>query len=541
MPTLNFKGKSYVKNHHLTVPYHQFVEHTSASLNPHPNLNDNLIIHGDNLKALKALLPIYANKIKCIYIDPPYNTGNENWIYNDNVNSPLIQAWLKENKPVDKEDLTRHDKWLCMMLPRLYLLKELLRDDGVIFVSIDDNEVHHLRLLMDEIFGSDNFVDTVIWEKKFAPQNDAIFLSDNHDYIVIYARNKEIWRPRLLPRTEEANARYKNPDNDPRGVWSPDNLLVKTYSANYDYPVIIPSGRSVKPADGGCWRVSKERFAELVADNRIWFGEDGNNVPRLKRFLSEVKQGLTSLTIWKREEVGDTQDARRMIREIFGDISVFDTPKSVELIKKILHLAIEPKEGDIILDSFAGSGTTGQAVLELNQEDGGNRKFILVEMEDYAESLTAERIKRIIQGVPNSRNPKLKEGLGGTFSFFSLGDEIGAEQILSGEKMPSYLDMARYVFYTATGEQFEPSKVNQADWYVGESSHYRLYLIYRAELSALRDPALALTADFVDKVTASSEKEVLIFAPEKFVETDYLDEKNARFVRLPHEVFRYQL
>ena len=236
MPTLEFKGKQHIYAHHLTVPYRPLEPDETRSCNP-TDTDDNLIIHGDNLHALKALLPRYANRIKCIYIDPPYNTGNEGWIYNDNVNSPLMQQWLTENAPIDNEDLERHDKWLCMMWPRLHLLKELLADDGVIFISIDDNEQHHLRMLTDEIFGAKNFVTNIIWQKKFSPQNDAKYFSDNHDFVLCYARNKEIWRPILLPRTEKHNERYSNPDNDPRGPWSSSGLDVKTYQEEYDYPI----------------------------------------------------------------------------------------------------------------------------------------------------------------------------------------------------------------------------------------------------------------------------------------------------------------
>jgi len=240
MPTLQFKGKTFVQNHNLAVKYHQLVPQKELSLTDKVSLHDNLIIHGDNLKALKALLPTYAGKIKCIYIDPPYNTGNENWIYNDNVNSPMLKEWL--GKVVDKEDMTRHDKWLCMMTPRLKLLRELLSEDGAIFISIDDNEQHILRCLLDEVFGSQNFIQNIIWQKKFSPQNDAKYFSDNHDFIICYAKNKiegeqKIgWVRNLLARKDKHDERYSNPDNDPRGQWTSSDLTVKTYSAEYDYP-----------------------------------------------------------------------------------------------------------------------------------------------------------------------------------------------------------------------------------------------------------------------------------------------------------------
>ncbi|MEP7168230.1 MAG: site-specific DNA-methyltransferase [Bacteroidota bacterium] len=427
-------------------------------------MHDNLIIQGDNLLALKALLPIYSGKIKCIYIDPPYNTGNEGWIYNDNVNSPMMQDWL--GKAVDKEDLTRHDKWLCMMMPRLKLLKELLSDDGAIFISIDDNEQHTLRTLMDEIFGNQNFIQNIIWEKKFSPQNDAKYFSDNHDFIICYAKNKiegeqkTGWKNNLLPRTEDMEARYKNPDNDERGTWTSGDLSVKTYSENYDYEITTPSGKKISPPRGACWRFSKEKIQELINDNRIWFGEKGDNVPRLKRFLSEVKQGLVPVSIWEHNEVGHNQEARHELKEIFDEEAFpFETPKPVRLLKRIIQIA--SNENDIILDSFAGSATTAHATLELNKFDAGSRKFILVEMEDYANKITAERIRRVIKGIKTVKDEKLKKGLGGTFSYFKLGKPIEMESILHGDTLPTYEELARYVYYTATGEEFNEKHINK--------------------------------------------------------------------------------
>lgn len=353
----------------------------------------NVFIEGENLEVLKLLQKAYRGKVKMIYIDPPYNTGND-FVYEDDFSEPL-EEYLRRTGQVDEEgrkltthtraDGRFHSKWLSMMYPRLRLARQLLRDDGVIFVSIDDNEVHHLRNVLDEVFGDENFVANIIWEKKFAPQNDAKWLSPNHDHILLYARNKEIWRPQPLARTEEANARYKNPDNDPRGPWASDNLTVKTYSAKYDYPIKTPSGRSVSPAKGRSWSVPKETMAEWIKENRIWFGADGDNTPRLKRFISDVKDGMTSMTIWKRTEVGDNQEARRVIRELFGDVGIFDTPKPLGLLKRMMQLSTTGDSQDIVLDFFAGSGSTGHALGELNQEDGGSRSFICVQVPDLIE------------------------------------------------------------------------------------------------------------------------------------------------------------
>ena len=323
-----------------------------------------------------------------IYIDPPYNTGGDGFVYaDDRKYTPkelsrlcgMSEQECKKMLEYYSKGKNSHSAWLTFMYPRLALARNLLKDDGVIFISIDDNEQAQLKLLCDEIFGEENFVATVIWEKKYSPQNDAKWLSDNHDFILIYARNKNIWRPLLLPRTEKMNNRYKNIDNDPRGAWKSSDCLVKTYMQVYDYPITTPSGRVVNPPKGRCWMTSSENFKKLVDDNRIWFGENGDNVPSLKRFLSEVKQGLTPLTIWKYTEVGHNQEAMREITNFFGGEKIFETPKPTSLIKHILKISTLDSD-DIILDFFAGSGTTAQAVMELNAEDGGNRKFILVQL-----------------------------------------------------------------------------------------------------------------------------------------------------------------
>ncbi|MDO9542843.1 MAG: site-specific DNA-methyltransferase, partial [Kiritimatiellia bacterium] len=509
MAQLQFKGKTFVQNHHLLVKYHELVPVKAKSLTDKVSLHDNLIIHGDNLKALKALLPLYAGKVKCVYIDPPYNTGNEGWAYNDNVSSPMMQEWL--GKVVDREDLTRHDKWLCMMMPRLKLLRELLRDDGAIFISIDDNEQGHLRLLMDDVFGEDNFVANVIWQKKFAPQNDARYFSDNHDFVVVYAKSKDNWTRNLLPTPISVLGRYSNPDNDPRGDWSSGDISVKTYSANCDYPIKSPSGRIVQPSKSRCWMFTKEKFAKLVKDNRIWFGLKGDNVPRLKQFRSEIQEGIVPITIWMHENVGHNQEAKQELKEIFQDSDLpFDTPKPVRLVRRILDIASD--KDAIILDSFAGSAPTAQAVLELNKEDGGNRRFILIECEDYADTITAERVRRVIKGVQTAKDEALKKGLGGTFSFFKLGKPLELESILDGDSLPTYEELARYVFYTATGEEFDPAYAkasasakavadksagrDKADDkyknFIGESRNYQVFLFYEPDVAKLKNLAFTL-------------------------------------------------
>ena len=531
MPTLQFKGRVFVENHHLAVPYHEWRPIRSKGLSKKASLHDNLFIEGDNLAALKALLPTHHGKIKCVYIDPPYNTGNESWAYNDNVNSPLMQDWL--GKVVDRDDLTRHDKWCCMMLPRLKLLRELLRDDGAIFVSCDDNEVHRLRCLMDEVFGEENFVATIIWEKVYSPKSTAKYFSENHDFVVVYARSKDSFRLRLLPRTEEADARYMNPDDDPRGPWKPGGLDARNPYSKGRYSIKCPGGRLIKgPPPGNYWRYSEEKFWELDKDNRIWWGEDRNQVPAIKRFLSEVKQGLVPETIWTYKEVGHTQGAKKTLLEIFIDDLPDFTSKPVELLARIISLSTD--KDSIVLDSFAGSGTTAHAVLALNKEDGGNRRFVLVECEDYANKITAERVRRVIKGVPSSKNADLKAGLGGTFSYFKLGEPMRQESLLDGSHLPTYEALASYIFFTATGEEFEPENMKRDRWFIGSSRLYDVYLIYEDDLDKLKD--MALTLDVARKLP-KGKRNKLVFAPTKYLDLEFLHQYRVTFQQLPFQIY----
>lgn len=535
MPSLNFKGKALVQNFHLLVPYHELKLVKSKSLTPKASLHDNLVVHGDNLKALKSLLPYYAGKVKCIYIDPPYNTGNEKWVYNDNVSSPMIQEWL--GKVVDREDLTRHDKWLCMMLPRLKLLREFLTDDGVIFVSIDDNEVHWLRGLMDEMFGEENFVTTVIWQKVFAPKNTAKYFSEDHDYIVVYARRLESWIPNLLKRSAEAEARYENPDDDPRGVWSSSDLTARNYYSLGTYEVTSPAGKKFNPTMGTYWRVSPDKFRELDKDNRVWWGSGGGNMPRLKRFLSEVKAGVVPQTLWFHKDVGHTQDSKKELLAVLDfkkSEDVFTTLKPTALIERILEIATD--EDSIVLDAFAGSGSTGQAVLQQNKRDGGNRRFLLVESEEFADTLTAERLRRVIKGVPKAKDEALQKGLGGSFSYVEVGHPMQLETLLKAEKLPSYEDLASYVFYTATGEDFDSKRINRKTGLIGESAQYDVYLLYEPDLNYLK--STALTLDIARSLPKGSGKKRLVFAPTKYLDSIHLEENRIEFCQLPFEIYK---
>lgn len=356
---------------------------------------DNRLIFGDNLLALKALAQEFAGKIKCVFIDPPYNTGSAFSHYDDGV---------------------EHSLWLSLMQDRIELLQKLLAPDGSLWITIDDTESHYLKVLCDEIFGRKNFVANVVWQKKFSPQNDAKWLSDSHDHILVYARNEEFWRPFPLPRTEAMDARYKNPDNDPRGPWQSGDLSAKTYSESTDYEITTPSGRIVSPPESRSWIVTKARLKELISDNRIWFGKKGNNVARLKQFLSEVQEGAVAKTIWLREEVGDNQDAKKEVKE-FNDQSVFDTPKPERLLQRILELASRP--GDWVLDSFAGSGTTGAVAQKME------RRWIMVELGEHCHTHILPRLKKVIDGEDKGGVTKTMGWKGGGgFRYYRLAPSL---------------------------------------------------------------------------------------------------------------------
>ena len=595
MPELHFKGKESVYNHHLTVPYRPLIAQPEKSLGDNP---ENLIIHGDNLHALKALLPRYAGKVDCTFFDPPYNTGNENWSYNDNVNNPIMREWLSSN-PVNKEDMLRHDKWACMMYPRFKLLHELLSERGSLWMTLDDNEIHHARMLLDDIFGDENFVATVIWQKNFSPKNTARLFSEDHDYLLVYAKDAAHWTPALMPRTEEMEARYTNPDNDPRGPWSSSDLSARNYYSQGTYPITNPSGRIIQgPPPGTYWRVKEEKFHRLNADGRIWWGEGKDNVPRLKRFLSEVKQGVVPQTLWFYDEVGHTQDAKKELLSILDFATsedVFITPKPSKLVERVLQLATD--QDSIVLDSFSGSGTTAHAVLSLNAKDSGNRRFILVECEDYADTLTAERVRRVINGyayegtqkeelyrhkinfaalkdaqkillkVEATENLKKErfdkitktikndellvvgekkitekvEGLGGGFTFYTLGDPLDLDKLLTGENLPDYANLGAWLFHTATGEPLKQDGIRQNDWYLGNSRGYHVWLIYKPDLNFLKSRDAALTLTLAEKIAAThKDKKHLVFAPARFVANKFLHPLGVEHAPLPFALYRFE-
>lgn len=596
MPTLEFKGKQFVYSHHLGVPFRELQVVPEKSLpakGKQPSLDDNLIIHGDNLEALKALLPTHAGKVDCIFIDPPYNTGEEGWCYNDNVRSPLMKEWLKKSaNPVDKDDLERHDKWLCMMWPRINLLKELMSSRGSIWVTVDDHELHRLRMLMDEVIGQDKFVANIVWQHSVQGKGYSDIFSVHHNHILVYGN--EDFSFDGLDRTDEDNVNYSNPDNDPNGAWRLGDVRNSLYRPNLKYPLKTPSGNYIDPPDNG-WRWKEETFREKIAAGEAIFVDDDTRVIR-KIYLKDQNKRAPE-TIWFSSEVGSTRHANTVLKNIFGGKSPFPTPKPVELVDRILKLATY--DDSLVLDSFAGSGTTAHAVLEANKEDGGSRRFVLVECEDYADTLTAERVRRVINGYPyigtqreelhrenitwttfnnEKRRKKVMDhitsienlhgheydkikkqikdgvltvtgeravkdtapGLGGSFTYCSLGEPIDIESLLTGEGMPGFEALARYVFYTATGQSLDKVGKPAADGLIGETDLFRIHLFYQPDKAWLRSNEAALNAERVAAIEAGNKqgKRAIVFAVAKFMSQKELTARRIEFCQLPYAVHR---
>ncbi len=504
MPTLNWIGKEAVINHHLDVPFHLLKDVPELSCGD-PG-SGNLIVEGDNLLALKALLPYYKGKVKCICIDPPYNTGNEGWAYNDNVNSPAIKKWLGETVGKEGETLDRHDRWLCMMYPRLALLREFLSEDGSIWVCLDDNEIGNLRLMMDEVFGGNNLVANVVWQKKYTIANDAKWLSENHDHILVYARDKISWRPRRLARSEEMNDRYRNPDNHPKGPWKATPLYAKRTPSEEEkeFTFTFKNGYIWKPPPGTTPRFPKETLRQMDVSDEIWFGSKGDAAPSRKTFLSELKiESPPAATIWLHSDAGHNHEARDEIKALLKADS-FDTPKPTRLIERILQIATNP--GDLVLDSFAGSGTTGHAVLKMNRSTGfqpvsegdgtpdptepenglktratSDRRFILVEMDEkIAPEITRERVKRVAEGYTNAKGEQVP-GLGGGFRYVRLGEAVFDEHQRIRESV-RFADLARHVYFTETGEPLPRERVSAKTPLLGIHHGRAVYLLYNGIL-----------------------------------------------------------
>ena len=601
MTELNFKGKEFVYNHHLAVPFRPLVPHEDKGIGP-VALDGNLIIHGDNLHALKALLPVYADKVDCIFIDPPYNTGKENWCYNDNVNAPMIREWLDSN-PIGIEDGLRHDKWCAMMWPRLRLLYELLAETGSFWVTIDQIEAHRLTAILNEIFGEENFVGVISWEKTYTPKSNSRVISADTDFVICYAKRKTVFEAdgwNLMQKDEEQLARYSNPDKNPRGPWRTFPLDVRTEDPvkreKYRYEVILPSGRKVKSAPGRHWSLPEEVFKAERDAGGIYFGKNGDAMPTVKAYLySDGRDKVIARTWWPYRYAGGNQDAKKEILNIIGADTDFITPKPVSLVKKILDIATNRKS--IILDSFSGSGSTAHAILEANKHDGGNRRFILVEMEDYADQLTAERVRRVIRGydfkgtlktellrekitwaklrkaeemideVKTLENlysheydqikKKVKngelivsgekivseraEGVGGAFTYCTLGDPVELDKILSGETLPSYDSIGAALFHMATNRALDPTVVREHDFYLGATEGQHVWLIYHPDLEWLKTSEAALTLTRAKAFAATDlEKRHLVFAPARYVSQKMLVEQNVpvEFVPLPFSLYR---
>ena len=642
MPSLHWIGKEKVVNHHQEVPF-KVLEHRygfTAASGKQPTETDscNKIIHGDNLEALKALLPEYEGRIKCIYIDPPYNTGEEKWVYNDNVNDPRLLKWLGEVVGKAGEDFTRHDKWLCMMYPRLMLLRRLLSSDGAIFISIDDNEQERLKCICDEVFGANCFVGNIIWEKNYSPRNDSKGIPTATDYILVYGKQPG-WKPRRLERTEEMDAKYKNPDNDIAPWTSSDAFApnAKTHQGMV-YAIQHPfTGEMLYPYQGACWRYQQADMLDIMkgwcnyelrelddADRRaavcgippeevkasvksivlaedletsrqkarqvyergqwprLYFTSGGTGGIRRKTYIDKVEGRLVT-TLWPHNEVGHTDGAKKELKTIFGGSVPFDTPKPVALIERILQIATD--DGDIVLDSFAGSGTTAHAVLKMNQENPNSfRKFILIELMDYAESITAERVKRILKGYPykgkkevelysqkltvsklRKADKYLKEvqditkanewkytsvsqtikdncikvigtnvyddfmpGMSGAFDYYELGKTLldtdgNLNQDIDEEKI------RRYIYYTETRQPLLRKRTEAYKFLLDVYEHTGYYFYYIPYQETVLD------MDTVRILTAEVEQHI-VYADQCLLPDNYLNALNILFKKIPRDI-----
>ena len=582
MPTLDWIGKNKVVNHHLDVPYCVLNrEYSYDEFGQHKNDNGskNMIIHGDNLLALKSLLPQYEGRIKCIYIDPPYNTGNEGWIYNDNVNDPRIKNWLGEVVGKEGEDLSRHDKWLCMMYPRLKLLQKLLSNDGVIFISIDDIEYANLKLICDEIFGATCFVSNISWQRTYSTRNDSKGIVNEVEHLIVYSKNSG-WMPNKLPRTDKMNARFKNPDNDitpwtSSDAFAPDAVMHQGMVYAIQHPF---TGKMIYPTNGRHWRYQQDEMLRQMSEwcpyelrnlhdekerakccgipvdevrpdvygivlknsleesylkaceiykrgrwPKFYFTSAGKGGIRRKTYLENVG-GVPPTNLWEYSKVGHTDEASKVLKAIFGGKTTFDTPKPYRLIEFILKIASNPD--DIILDSFAGSGTTAHAVLNMNKIDGGHRKFILVELGDYADSITAERVKRVIKGYGEDK--KTVNGTGGNFSYYELGLPV-----FDGERLNSAVDekeIRKYIYFSETRRELEKEKMDEPA-YMGTYMNVAYYFNYK------KGDITSLNRTFLHTIRTKAEGYV-IYADSCTLSERELEKWNIIFKKIPRDISR---
>ncbi len=527
MPTLNWIGKEKVVTHADHVPYrvldHKY-DYGEPTDGPAASESEgNMIIHGDNLEALKALLPKYENNVDCIYIDPPYNTGNEGWVYNDNVNDPHIRKWLGEVVGKEAEDLTRHDKWLCMMYPRLVLLQKLLSPTGAIFISIDDNEQANLKLICDEIFGAGNFVAQFIWKKRKTQANLTKYVANGHEYILLYAQNKNVLQVNKLQLREEyIKKMYKNPDNDPRGLWMTKPLASPDNAPNKKFELDLRNGRKLTAK----WRVSQESYDAWFKDNLIVIPNDGQGMPRAKVFLNENEGQIPNTLLI---DIATTEDGSKEIEMLFGSNSVFTYPKPSALLQFILPIIAN--KDTLILDSFAGSGTTAHAVLNLNKQDGGHRRFILVEMCDYAETITAERVRRVIRGY--GEGSKAVEGTGGTFSYYELGETLfdPKTDLLNDHADTEHI--REYVWYSETHTPYRRPDATAHPYLLGRHDRTNYYFYY------LPAQETCLDWDFLNTLTEQDRAEMyIIYADRCLLSEKEMAQNNIRYKKIPRDIKR---
>lgn len=508
MPILNWLGRDEALKTAKKTPYRLLEE--VPELGYGDKNNENMIVQGDNLEALKALLPFYAGQVKCIYIDPPYNTGSAFEHYDDNL---------------------EHSQWLSLMSPRLELLKEFLREDGSIWISIDADESHYLKVICDEIFGRQCFVDEVIWQRAFSPINLKKTLSRSHDTLLVYCKNSTGFELNRLPRSTAANSRYKNPDNDYRGPWTSGDLSVGPAVEKNIYEIETPSGRKCLPPAGYSWRVSQEKFLEMVADNRIYFGPSGKNAPRVKRFFADVKDGLVSTTLWTRDECGDNQEAKREIKTLFpNEKNPFDTPKPERLIQRVLTLASNP--GDLVLDSFLGSGTTVAVAHKMK------RQYIGIEMGNHAITYCVPRLKAVVNGDQGGISKAVNWQGGGGFHFYKLGNEIfDAEGNIN--KNISYDNLSAHIWFTETKTPF--NKPETKSTYLGTYDNVSYALLYNGILRDKRvDGGNVLTNKtlnvILDDMKHQPYEKLVIYGESSRISQARLKSLNIEFKQTPYDI-----
>lgn len=534
MPTLHWIGKEKIINHHHEVPFRvlNLGEQVRAPDGAPKNSVDNRIIHGDNLGALKSLLPEFDGQIDCIFIDPPYNTGNEGWVYNDNVNDPKLLKWLGEVVGKEGEDLSRHDKWLCMMYPRLKLLHRLLARDGVLLVSIDDVEHAHLRLLLDEIFGRLNFLANFVWQSKDTPGNNSSGVAETHNHIIAFRKGPD-FKPNLLARNEKQLSTYSNQDGDERGAWLSTPLTRAEHRDRDYYPIKNKVGVDVWPPKGSSWRRPPAEMKRLQRENRIWWGVNGDSTfPMEKKFLTEVKDGVVNQTWWPYTFAGSTRQASAEMKAIFGGVKLFDTPKPLTLLTRILEMVTGPDA--IVLDSYAGSGTTAHAVLKLNAEDGGRRRFILVETMDYAKDITAERVKRVILGTEDDEAER--KPLGGGFNYYTTGDTIFTKDgelndAVGLEAIRGYMTYTEGIpleYRTASNNPYSPHLL-------GLSPDTAWLFNYESDQATCLNLEYLTTLNFGAKKPSAA----IIYADRCFLSKEFLQEHGIVFKKIPRDVTRF--